>query len=177
MKVIFFGRHERLDTTILGLLQADSEGNVNSSKRGEGTINYVGPGGFIDLTTAAKNIIFVTKWMEHARVRQQVDQIRIIEPGKPKFVDRVDEITFCGKQALDAGLERPLRIIEIECEPHRKPSGKTGRGGPEQGDTILVATDLLDVPAEVVALIYKHRWAIEVFFRFFKHTYPPFLSF
>jgi hypothetical protein len=29
---------------------------------------------------------------------------------------------------------------------------------------------LLDVPAEVIALIYKHRWAIETFFRFFKHV-------
>ena len=33
----------------------------------------------------------------------------------------------------------------------------------------MIATDLLDVPPEVVALIYKHRWAIETFFRFFKH--------
>jgi hypothetical protein len=63
-----------------------------------------------------------------------------------------------------------MRIIELKCRPHRKPSGKTGRGGPEQGETLLVATDLLDVPGHVVALIYKHRWAIETFFRFFKHV-------
>jgi len=88
-------------------------------------------------------------------------------------------------EALDAGLVRdavvrfpnakevldqPLRIVEIECTPHRKPSGKTGRGGPEQGDTILIATDVLDVPPDVIALIYRHRWAIETFFRFFKHV-------
>jgi hypothetical protein len=71
-----------------------------------------------------------------------------------------------GKDVLD----RPLRIVEIECTPHRKASGKTGRGGPEQGDTILIATDLLDVPPDVIALIYEHRWAIEIFFRFFKHV-------
>ena len=67
-------------------------------------------------------------------------------------------------------LNRSLRIVEIECTPHRKPSGKTGRGGPEQGETILIATDILDAPPEVIALIYKHRWAIETFFRFFKHV-------
>ena len=78
-------------------------------------------------------------------------------------------VRFTGSQAVKAGLG-PLRIVEIECNPHRKSSGKTGRGGPEQGDTILIATDLLDVPAEVIALIYKHRWAIETFFRFFKHV-------
>jgi len=26
------------------------------------------------------------------------------------------------------------------------------------------------VPAEVIALIYLHRWTIEIFFRFFKHV-------
>lgn len=79
-------------------------------------------------------------------------------------------IRFSGKQAVDAGLTRPLRLIEVECKAHRKSTGHTGRGGPEQGDTILIATDMLDVPADVVALIYKSRWSIETFFRFFKHV-------
>jgi hypothetical protein len=79
-------------------------------------------------------------------------------------------VRFTGSQATEAGLDCPLRIIEIECTPHRKVTGHTSRGGPEQGDTILIVTDLLDVSPEVIALIYKHRWAIETFFRFFKHV-------
>jgi len=79
-------------------------------------------------------------------------------------------VEFTGSTAKDAGIDRPLRVVEIECKPHRKSSGHTGRAGPEQGDTILIVTDLLDVPPEVIALIYKHRWAIEIFFRFFKHV-------
>jgi hypothetical protein len=67
-------------------------------------------------------------------------------------------------------MNRPLRLVEVRCTPHRKSTGHTSRGGPEQGETLLIATDLLDVPAEAVALIYKHRWAIETFFRFFKHV-------
>lgn len=78
-------------------------------------------------------------------------------------------VHFTGEQAVAAGMPA-LRIIEIECTPHRKYTGHTSRGGPEQGDTILIATDMLDVPPEVIALIYKHRWAIETFFRFFKHV-------
>lgn len=78
-------------------------------------------------------------------------------------------VRFTGSQATEAGVGA-LRIIEIECTPHRKATGHTSRGGPEQGDTILIATDMLEVPPEVVALIYKHRWAIETFFRFFKHV-------
>ncbi len=34
----------------------------------------------------------------------------------------------------------------------------------------MIATDLLDLPAEVIALIYKSRWTVEIFFRFFKHV-------
>jgi hypothetical protein len=79
-------------------------------------------------------------------------------------------VRFTGKQAVEAGLSRLFRIVEVVCTPHRKPSGKTGRGGPEQGETVLIATDILDAPPEVIALIYKHRWAIETFFRFFKHV-------
>jgi hypothetical protein len=78
-------------------------------------------------------------------------------------------VCFAGGQAVDAGMP-PLRIVEVECKPHRKATGHTSRGGPEQGDTILIVTDMLDVPPEVIALIYKHRWAIETFFRFFKHV-------
>ncbi len=79
-------------------------------------------------------------------------------------------VRFTGAPAKRIGLDRPMRIVEVKCKPHRKSSGKTGRGGPEQGETILIATDLLHVPPEVIALIYKHRWAIETFFRFFKHV-------
>jgi len=79
-------------------------------------------------------------------------------------------VRFSGTKAEEADFDRPLRVVEIECKPHRKASGHTSRGGPEQGDMILIATDLLDVPPEVIALIYKHRWAIETFFRFFKHV-------
>lgn len=79
-------------------------------------------------------------------------------------------VRFTGKTAREADPDRPLRIVEVKCTPHRKPSGHNGRGGPEQGETLLIATDVLDVPADVIALIYKHRWAIETFFRFFKHV-------
>jgi len=63
----------------------------------------------------------------------------------------------------------PIRLIAIKCTPHKK-RYKIGRGGPEQGETLLIATDIFDLDADVIALIFKHRWAIEIFFRFFKHV-------
>jgi hypothetical protein len=66
-------------------------------------------------------------------------------------------------------LSVPVRLIAIRCTPHIK-RAKTGRGGPEQGETLLIATDLFELDADVIALIFRHRWSIEIFFRFFKHV-------
>jgi len=95
--------YEKLDVTVLGALQVDSAGNVNVSNRGKGAINYVGPGGFIDLTTAAKMVMFVTSWMDRAEYDLSGGKIRIAKPGKIKFIDKVDEITFNGQEALKTG--------------------------------------------------------------------------
>jgi len=79
-----------------------------------------------------------------------------------------DAVIWLGGEQKGGDLRQPVRIIEIACTPHIK-THKNGRGGPQQGETILIATDLLELPAEVVALIYKCRWGIEIFFRMFKH--------
>jgi hypothetical protein len=102
-------------------------------------------------------------------------------------VDVVEEREL-SKEALDAGVVRdaivklgtaskenkrpnhPVRLIEVECVPHEKRGGRKGKtAGPPCKETLLIATDLVDAPAEVIALIYRHRWTIEIFFRFFKH--------
>ena len=69
-----------------------------------------------------------------------------------------------------AGMSQtPLRRIEIVCEPHTKTHPRAA-GGPTNSGSIILFTDLMEIPAQVVALIYRHRWQIEVFFRFFKHV-------
>jgi len=92
--------YEHLDATILGILEADSYGNINVSKRGKGAINYVGPGGFPDFCAAAETIIFVGSWMAGAIMSIKNGKLVIEKPGKHKFIDRVNEITMSGEQAL-----------------------------------------------------------------------------
>ncbi len=94
---------EKLDVTVLGVVQADSLGNVNVSKRTDRLSSYVGPGGFIDLTCAAKTIIFITKWMEGEKLSVEGDRVRVKQAGKPKFVEAVDEVTMNGQEQLKAG--------------------------------------------------------------------------
>lgn len=63
------------------------------------------------------------------------------------------------------------RLIVIEAEPHEKRGGRRGKtAGPGNRGTIVIATNLLHVPAELVALIYRYRYSIEIFFRFLKQV-------
>jgi hypothetical protein len=71
----------------------------------------------------------------------------------------------------DARPDHPMRVVVVEAEPHAKRGGRRGKtAGPGNKGVVVLVTNLLDVPAEVVALIYRYRWTIEVFFRFFKQT-------
>ncbi len=63
----------------------------------------------------------------------------------------------------------PIRLIVIEAKEHEKRGGRKGKNaGAGNGGTIVIATNLLEVPAEIIALIYLYRYTIEIFFRFLK---------
>jgi hypothetical protein len=64
-------------------------------------------------------------------------------------------------------LTAPVRIVEVAARAHPK---RPADAGPAEGDRLLIATDLMDLPAETVALLYRCRWQIELFFRTFKHV-------
>jgi hypothetical protein len=71
----------------------------------------------------------------------------------------------------DARPNHPIRLITIKTTPHvKRGKYKGGSAGPSSDGILRIATNLLDVPAEIIALIYRYRWTIEVFFRFFKHV-------
>ena len=64
-----------------------------------------------------------------------------------------------------------VRVVTVAVQPHAKRGGRKGKtAGPGSSGRLLIATNLLDVPTEIVALIYRQRWLIEIFFRFFKHV-------
>ena len=65
----------------------------------------------------------------------------------------------------------PMRIVVVAVKPHQKRGGRKGKtAGPASNGRLLIGTNLLEVPAEIIALIYRYRWTIEIFFRFFKHV-------
>jgi len=79
-----------------------------------------------------------------------------------------DQIVQMGKG--DARPDHPLRLVCVKCSPHTtRGKYRGGSSGVDSDGILRIATNLLDAPAEIISLIYSHRWAIEIFFRFFKH--------
>lgn len=71
--------------------------------------------------------------------------------------------------AAQARPDHPIRLVIVKAEPYEKRGGRRGKmAGPRNEGTLVIATNLLDVPAEIIALIYRYRWTVEVFFRFLK---------
>lgn len=92
-----------LDVTMLGCLEVDSDGNVNVSRRGPLVTDYVGPGGFPNLVTYAKTIIFIGKWSDGGKYAIKKGRLVIKKQGKPKFIEKVQEVTFNAKSAIIRG--------------------------------------------------------------------------
>lgn len=83
-----------------------------------------------------------------------------------------DQIVVLGQSGkADARPDHPVRLVTVRISPHTsRGKYRGGSTGPGSDGILRIATNLLDVPAEVIALIYIYRWTIEIFFRFFKHV-------
>jgi Transposase DDE domain len=72
---------------------------------------------------------------------------------------RSDRVVWLGGPQSGAVFKRTVRVLEVD-------TGKTdAQGRPE---ILLLATSRLDLAAELVALAYRFRWTVELFFRWFK---------
>jgi hypothetical protein len=83
-----------------------------------------------------------------------------------------DAIVGLGQTSkAEARPDHPMRVVTVKTTPHVKRGKYQGgsTGAPSDG-YLRIATNLLDVPAEIIALMFRYRWTIEVFFRFFKHV-------
>jgi Transposase DDE domain len=108
---------------------------------------------------------------------------RDILDARSSFVARVkDSTAFTVAQerpltpaAQQAGVVRDLVLAKLGTDHHKDVLGRPVRlvivrrlkpdGQPEE---LRLVTDRLDLAAELVALAYRYRWTVELFFRWFK---------
>lgn len=93
-----------LDLAVVSFAQVDARGNVNVSYFDH---RLVGPGGFINITQAAKAVVFCgTLTARGLQIAFEQDRLVVEREGTvPKFVEQVDEITFSAEQARARGQE------------------------------------------------------------------------
>ena len=91
-----------LDMACLGMAQADAEGNVNVSRFGN---RLAGAGGFINISQNARKLAFAGTFTAGGFKAEIGDgRLHILAEGRaPKFINAVEQITFSGSYAADAG--------------------------------------------------------------------------
>jgi hypothetical protein len=79
-------------------------------------------------------------------------RMEILEELPLTDADRAAGVTWQGRVRLgDKWQGGPIRVVKVEAD----------------GKTLLLATDL-DMEAELIALIYRYRWQVELFFKWLK---------
>jgi len=162
--------HTQLDLKTFSPSRIDRTGARNAGNARENNVLrrtleagrcYVGDGGyndrslFDDINDAASSYV-----------------IRVAENSTFEVIEE----RLLSQQALDAGVVRDalitssaedrhqIRRVEVQVAPHPR----RRRGGTRQTELIILYTNLLDLPAELIALIYSYRYTVELFFRVFK---------
>lgn len=97
-----FYNGQGVDITFMGAGQVDGEGNVNATRLGP---NPTGAGGFIDITTNAKHIVFCSTFTgKGLECSFEGGKVCIKKEGSLiKFVNQLQQISYNGKIARDKG--------------------------------------------------------------------------
>jgi Transposase DDE domain len=149
----------RLDRTGARNSGANRENNVLRRTLEAGRC-YVGDGGYADRTLFDD----IT----------DIQSSYVIRTAGNSVFELVEE-RLLSQEALDGGVVRDalvrldganhlLRRVEVQVQPHPRRT----RSGTRQTDLIILSTNLMDLPAELIGLIYQQRYTVELFFRIFK---------
>jgi hypothetical protein len=106
----------------------------------------------------------------------EVLQENPISPEDARAGVQLDQIVRVGSKTNQDKIDRPLRLVRIHVpdavDSSRRPNrvdAKTKSFRSRTAEhTLVLLTDQLDLPASLIGLLFRYRWQIELFFRWFK---------
>lgn len=112
------------DCSLLSFLEIDRNGSVNVSKLGLCPHVTAGAGGFVDITSRAKKIVFSGYFTAGAALSITKGKLVIDREGKvKKLVEKAEHITFSGTRAVAQG--QHITYVTERCVMRLLPDGVT----------------------------------------------------
>ena len=136
------------DVALLSFLQIDRHGNVNVSKLGSKPYLTAGCGGFVDITTHARRIVFSGFFTAGTKLKVGDGRLTILQEGKSrKLVEAVEHVTFSGTVARRRG--QRISYVTERCVIDLMDQGLTVREIAPGIDLQRDVLDLADFPLQV----------------------------
>lgn len=102
---------------------------------------------------------FIGRLCKNARFT--VVERRAVSEDSTRAGIQQDMIVKLGGPESGEALHQTLRIVIVETKRKSRQ---------QEAEVMLLVTDRMDLSAELVAIGYKHRWSVELFFKWFKCT-------
>jgi len=118
---------------------------------------------------------FVARLRENA-VYEVVEE-RELTPDDVAAGVTFDRVVWLGTEANRGHVSKPVRLVQVHVKSppaqgtaprQSKMSNHKTASAPLKEYDLLLVTDLMDLPAEAIAILFRYRWTIELFFRWFK---------
>jgi propionate CoA-transferase len=110
------------DLSLLSFLQIDRTGSVNVSKLSARPHVTAGAGGFVDISSHAKRIVFSGFYTAGAKFEIVDGELRILKEGKvDKLVEAVEHVSFSGRRAVEQGQD--ITYVTERCVLKLTPDG------------------------------------------------------
>lgn len=110
------------DCSLLSFLQIDRHGSVNVSKLGARPHVTAGAGGFVDITSRARKIVFSGFFNAGARMEIAGGKLKIEKEGKVrKLVNEVEQVSFSGRRGVAQGQD--VTYVTERCVMKLTPDG------------------------------------------------------
>lgn len=151
------------------LKAAPSRATVTPARRPDGRVLseqltggklYVLDRGYTDYTLMASILAaessFLVRLQHHVAI-ETLEEHAVTAAGKRRGIVR-DRLVRLGTKKKPALRDHPIHLVEV-----RVPARDGG-----EPTTLLLATDREDLDATLVADLYRYRWQVELFFRWFK---------